>query len=79
MVPGGNKQNKTLATPMYDMTANTVTWQDVPLAGGKKRKYTVVVKVDPSTAVTPLVFQVACPNCPVVTTTSSVTVRDKGL
>lgn len=77
-VPGGNKHNNTLTTPVYDTTANTVTWPDVPLAGGKKRKYTVVVKVDPSTAVTPLVFQAACPNCPTVTTTSSVKVREKG-
>lgn len=72
----GSKPNKTLSTPVHDAVANTVTWPDVPLSDGRKRKYTVAVKVLPA-AVTPLVFQAACPcpNCPALATQSSVTVR----
>ena len=52
-----------------------MTWPDVPLAGGRKRKYTVVAKVMP-TAASLLVFAAACPNCPSLATESTVTVRD---
>lgn len=70
----GAKYNKTLAAPVYDAATNTVLFRDIPLAGGKKRKYVVTVKVL-NTAVSPLVFQAACPFCPQLTTQSSVTVR----
>lgn len=70
----GSKPDKALSTPVYDAGANTVTWPDVPLSGGRKRKYTVVAKVQP-TAVTPLLFQAAGPSCPALATDSSVTVR----
>lgn len=72
--PGAKRSDKTLITPAYDAQANTVTWADVPLAGGRKRRYTVWAKVL-STATTPLVFKAACPNCVVLATESSVNVR----
>lgn len=58
----GAKRNQTLAEPVYDAEANTVTWLDVPLAMRKKRKYVVTAWVLP-TATSPLVFQAAAPNC----------------
>ena len=58
----GATRNKTLAKPVYDAEANTVTWLDVPLAMRKKRKYVVTARVLP-TATSPLVFQAAAPNC----------------
>lgn len=70
----GTKPDKALATAVYDAEAHTVTWPDVPLAGGRKRKYTVVAKVLP-TAVSPLVFAAGCPSCGTLTTESTVTVR----
>ena len=75
MVPGLGKHNKTLAAAVYDVVANTVTWPDVALAGGKKRKYTVVTRVNPATVTNPLTFAAACPNCPALATASDVTVR----
>ena len=68
------KRNKTLATPVYDAAANTVTWPDVPLGARRKRKYAVYARVLPAAA-SPLVFQAACPNCPALAAQASVTVR----
>lgn len=59
---------------MYDAQAHTLTWADVPLAAGRKRKYSVKVEVLP-TATGPLVFSAACPNCVALNTQSSVQVR----
>jgi hypothetical protein len=73
-VPGAKKHDKTLATAVYDAAAHTVTWPDAPLAGGKKRKYTVVARVNAATAVSPLVFHAACPNCPQLEAQNDVTV-----
>jgi len=74
-VSGLANHNKTLAAAVYDAVANTVTWPDVALAGGKKRKYTVLTRVNPATATNPLTFAAACPNCPALATASDVTVR----
>ncbi len=70
----GTKRNKTLATPVYDAAANTVTWPDVSLGARRKRKYAVYARVLPAAA-SPLVFQAACPNCPALAAQASVTVR----
>jgi hypothetical protein len=58
---------------LYDAGANTVTWPNVALASGKRRRYTVVAEVLP-TAASPLTFAAACIDCPQLATQSSVTV-----
>lgn len=73
-VPGVKPVDKTLAAAVYDPVENTLTWPDVPLVAGKKRKYTVWAKVLPS-ATSPLTFEAECPNCPDLNTQSDVTVR----
>lgn len=46
---------KAALEPVYDAQAHMVSWRNVPLAPGRKRKYEVLAKVLP-TATSPLVF-----------------------
>ena len=65
---------KAALEPVHDAQAHTVSWRNVPLASGRKRKYEVLTEVL-STATSPLVFQAVCPSTSALFTQSNVTVR----